>query len=310
MVELRDCRVTIVGLGLMGGSLALALRPHVAGLAAVETSPAGFALARSLDIVDVVHSDLAAGVAGADLVVLATPVRTILALLEQLPHARPGGCLVLDLGSTKQAVCRAMAALPAGFRAIGGHPMCGKESAGLAAATADLYQGQTFVLCPPLGLPDPAWAVLAEALVTQIGSRPVWLPPDSHDQLVALTSHLPYVAAALLMQQAAQAASGNGHVWPVSASGFRDTARLAGSDPAMLRDILLTNRAAVLARLQQYQTGLAQFIQLLDSADEAALYQWLAARQAEHDLYRQAKLEPPALPTTGEDDVYANYGSG
>src|SRR5690606_19870060 len=137
-------RVTIVGCGLMGGSLALALRPHLHHLTLVDNNPANLTAAAPL--ADVVTSDFAAGVQDAELVILATPVRVILSLLEQLPQARPQGCFVLDLGSTKQAIGAALDTLPEPFQAIGGHPMCGKTQTGFAAATPDLYRGRTFVL--------------------------------------------------------------------------------------------------------------------------------------------------------------------
>jgi prephenate dehydrogenase len=146
-------RITIVGLGLMGGSLALALRlaqrmPHEPGalhLTVVERDAATRQAAAWL--ADELTADFAAGVRNADLVVLATPVRSIIGLLGELAAVRPEGCMVLDLGSTKADICRAMAELPEGFQAIGGHPMCGKETAGFGSATPDLYRGKTFILC-------------------------------------------------------------------------------------------------------------------------------------------------------------------
>jgi prephenate dehydrogenase len=192
---------------------------------------------------------------------------------------------VIDLGSTKRAVVAAMSALPSPFAAIGGHPMCGKETAGLAAATADLYRGQTFVLCRvPRPTPSVAAEALALALVEAIGAHPLWLDAAEHDRLVAAVSHLPALAAAALMRGATDEAQ-----WSVSASGFRDAARLAGSDPRMMLDILLTNREAVLDALRAYQADLDSLRAALAQGDKVALAEWLAAAQVAHAAYRRYK---------------------
>lgn len=287
-MTLSETRITIVGLGLMGGSLALALHGRVAHLTAVEQHAATRQHALHNSVVDAVTDDLGLGVQTADLVILATPVRTITHLLAQLPRLRPQGCAVLDLGSTKSEICTAMEQLPPAFRAIGGHPMCGKEMAGLTAAEATLFHGQTFILTPTSHT-DTALSQLAHELVAAVGARPLVLPAALHDQMVASISHLPYLVASLLMTNAAGQAQQDERLWQVSASGFRDTARLAGSDPTMLRDILLTNREAVLAQVAQYQAQLTAVAQLIQAGDETALATWLQARQSEYAAYRQAK---------------------
>lgn len=296
--DLAACHVTIIGLGLMGGSLAHALRGRVARLTAVERHAATRQRALNQSIVDAVTDDLASGIALADLIILATPVRTILELLPQIGRLRPDGCTLIDLGSTKSEICAAMEALPSTFHAIGGHPMCGKETAGLEAASADLYQNQTFILCRN-GRTTPHAERHAHALITTLGANPLPLEPALHDQMVAAISHLPYLVASVLMAVVADQAAADERLWQVSASGFRDAARLAGSDPTMLRDILLTNRAAVLAQLGRYQTQLAAVTHLLQTATESELAQWLQQRQADHAAYRQKKQ--PTEPNSGDD---------
>ena len=195
---LAQARVGIVGLGLMGGSLALALRGHVAHLLAVEPQVVARQMALREGVVDAAAEALTAGTPPLDLLVLAAPVRVILDTLGRLPALRPAGCAVIDLGSTKRAVVSAMSALPERFAAVGGHPMCGKETAGLASADAGLYRGQTFVLCRvPRAAPAEAAEALSLELVAAVGARPLWLDAAEHDQLVAAVSHLPAVLAAL-----------------------------------------------------------------------------------------------------------------
>jgi prephenate dehydrogenase len=287
-------KITIVGLGLMGGSLALALRlaqrlahePDAIHLTVVERDGATRQAAGWL--ADELTADFTAGVREADLVVLATPVRSIIGLLGELAVARPAGCMVLDLGSTKADICQAMAALPNGFQAIGGHPMCGKETSGFGSATPDLYREKTFILCRN-GRTTTAVETLVLELLTIIGARPLFLPPDVHDTLVGAVSHLPYLAAAALMR--AVFGLDDERAWAVSASGLRDTARVSGSDPRMMLDILLTNKTAVLAQLARYQEEITAVAHLLQQADEPALAAWLAETQRQHQTYRLRKEE-------------------
>lgn len=274
--------ICIVGLGLMGGSLALALKaaqaPGVADhIIGVSRSPKTLAAARSIGAVDQTTTELAAGVAQADVIVLATPVRTILRLIPEVGrHARPGA-LVLDLGSTKAAICTALAELPPGLQPVGGHPMCGKEVGGFAAAEADLYRDKVFVLCP---LPRTAQEAFdrASTLVRTIGARPLVVEPAAHDVAAAAISHLPYTTAVALVN--AVAATADPLAWQLAASGFRDTTRLAASDVDMMLDILLSNRPAVLEWLEKLQGRLADLKLALMAGDEAALRGQLAAAQA------------------------------
>lgn len=283
-----DKRIGIIGLGLMGGSLAKALRGHVQQLIGIDKHAATRQLALAEGVVDIVTADLHSAATTADLLILATPVNTILEILSILPQVCPEGSMVLDLGSTKQAICRAMDNLPPSFAAIGGHPMCGKETAGLRAADADLFREQTFVLARS-DRTSPQIEQLALALIDQIGARPMFLPAAEHDRLVAITSHLPYLVSSALMHRAM--AEDDGRLWDVSASGFRDTSRLAGSDPRMMLDILFTNREAVLASLEQYHSGLADLAKLLEDKDEAGLSVWLEEAQQAYTAYRRSRID-------------------
>ena len=287
-----QAKVTIVGLGLMGGSLALSMRlgqriarnPFPTHITVVDTNPGTRKAAERL--ADVVTPDFAQGVQDAELVILATPVRTVMLLLNQLAEVRPEGCMVLDLGSTKRDICAAMDRLPDGFEAIGGHPMCGKETAGFSSATPDLYRDKTFVLCRNARTTERVEALVLD-LLKIVGANPLFLSPDMHDEMVAAISHLPYVVAGSLMRTAA--AMDDERLWEVSASGFRDTSRVSGTDPKMMLDILMTNKTAVLQQLQRYQAEITAVTQLLESDDEEKLAAWLAETQAEYFTYRKKK---------------------
>jgi prephenate dehydrogenase len=272
--DLAQARVAVVGLGLMGGSLALALRGRCREIVGVDSDPAALAFACHHGIVD--RDAPLDGALDADLLVLAAPVRAILAQLSDLQR-RPAPTsthIVLDLGSTKTDIATAMRGLPPGYAPVGGHPMCGKEVSGLAHADAGLFRDKLFVLTPLER--TPGWALTwVRRLVEALGARPIELSPQRHDVLAAAASHMPYLAATLLVR-AAESVSDE-QVWQMAASGFRDTSRLAASDVTMMTDILLTNRRAILEALGRYEAELGALTGLLESGDADALAAFLAA---------------------------------
>jgi prephenate dehydrogenase len=247
------------------------------------------ALARG--IADHVTTDLADGIAGADVIVLATPVRTILRQLGQLAALPLSSCLLLDLGSTKVEIVAAMEALPAQVQPIGAHPMCGKETAGLAVAESTLYVGAPWALVP-LPRSSPHALALARDLAVAVGARPLVVDAERHDRLVAVISHLPYSLAVALMLAAAQTGAQDGLVWELAASGFRDTSRLAASDVTMMLDIMLTNRAAVADALRQASAHMNHLADSLAAGDEQAVQVMLdAAHTQRAPMFRPAQRE-------------------
>jgi prephenate dehydrogenase len=277
----------------MGGSLALALTEHslcrqVIGVAR-RPETVRQALARS--IADYVTTDLAEGVAGADVIVLATPVRTILRQLDQLAAMSLNSCLLLDLGSTKVEIVAAMEALPPQVQPIGAHPMCGKETAGLDVAEPTLYAGAPWALVPLPRTSSHALA-LARELAVAVGARPLVVDAGRHDRLVAVISHLPYSLAVTLMLAAAETGAQDKLVWELAASGFRDTSRLAASDVTMMLDILLTNRAAVADALRQASAHMNHLADSLAAGDEQAVQALLVAAHAQRaPMFRPAQRE-------------------
>jgi len=269
-MTLRDAHVVIVGLGLMGASLAYDLRGYCRQVTGLVRRPESVTEALASGCVDQATTDPAAALPDADLVILATPVRVLLRQIAEFgPLLRPGA-LLTDMGSTKIEICRALQAAPAHVRVIGGHPMCGKEQAGLAAAEPGLYQGCTYVLCPLPRTTDASHHLMLE-LALYIGARPLALDPHRHDRLVAAISHLPYAVSSALVAHVAAMGEQDEQVWEVAASGFRDTSRVAASEVKVMLDILLTNRPAVLAAIDDFQARLAGLRELLERNDEAGL---------------------------------------
>lgn len=251
---------------------------NVGRIVGVSRSQATLDAALAAGAVDAATTDLAAGVAEADVIVLAAPVRTILRLLPEVgQHARPGA-LALDMGSSKAEICAAMAALPDGLQPVGAHPMCGKEVAGFAAAEAGLYTGRPFVLCP-LARTAPAALELARNLALAVGGRPLVADPLAHDRAVAAISHLPYAVAVSLVGAVAERAADDPLAWRLAASGFRDTTRVAASDVEMMLDTLLTNRGALLDWLDAFAGQLGALRAALAAGDEARLRTQLTAAQ-------------------------------
>ncbi len=290
--QLRETHVVIIGLGLMGASLGYDLRGHCRRVTGVARRPEAAAQALALGCVDDATLDAPAAVAVADLVILAAPVRTILRQIDELGPLLKPGAILLDLGSTKADICRRLDALPPHVQAIGGHPMCGKEKAGLDAAEPGLYKGCTFVLCP-LPRTGPAAQSLVEEMVAFIGARALVLDPTRHDRLVAAISHLPYLTACSLVAHVMSIAEQDPAVWDVAASGFRDSSRVAASDVSMLLDILLTNRPAVLAAIDSYQSQLAGLRSRLEASDEDGLQALLTEVAAARRWWGQRSATVP-----------------
>ncbi len=269
-------RVAILGLGLIGGSLAGALRRSglAAELVGCDADPATARRAAGTGIVDRVEEHAGAAAAAADTVVLAAPVRATLELLDRIAPRLAAGALVIDTGSTKRQIVGRMDELPAGIRAVGGHPMCGKETAGLEHAEPGLFRGATFALCPTART-DAVARETAERFVAAIGARPLWLDAEAHDAAVASVSHLPYLLSVSLVR----AALGDGEELPgrLAASGFRDASRLAASDVRMVLDILATNADAVLPALERAAATLDALRSHLTAGDLERLAALLAA---------------------------------
>ncbi len=288
------CRqLTVVGLGLMGGSLALALQDHADRITGVELNAAARELALAKGIAAEVTADLREGVADADVVVLATPVRSIIEMLEQRLGAwLRSNTLLLDLGSTKQRINLAMRDLPIGILAVGGHPMTGRELSGLEASDATMFRGRPFVLCPNRRT-TPSALLRARALVQALGAFPIEMDAERHDRVVAAISHLPYLLSTALVATVANEGENDAAIWELAAGGFRDTSRLAGSDVRMMGDILSTNTQAVATILAMFRMQLAQLEAMLISRDDQRLVdtlqpisesrrEWIAGNGARH----------------------------
>ncbi len=279
--------LAIVGMGLMGGSLALAIRAQADQIVGIDSDERARRIALERGLVDSATDDLYTGVNRADVVILATPVRVIVELLRmQLGSYLRSNTLVVDIGSTKQDIVAAMAALPIGVNAVGGHPMTGKENGGIDEADGRLFRNRPFVLCPSRRT-TPAARLRAQALAQSLGGLPIEMDAERHDHIVAGISHLPYLLSATLVATISNRAQDDATFWALAAGGFRDTSRLAASDVTMMGDILSTNTQAVATLLAQFRMQLAMLETMLIAGDEERLSESLLPIQAARKEWAQ-----------------------
>lgn len=248
--------IGIIGLGLIGTSVGMALKKarsdiRIIGLTRSEKSGN---TAKKMGAVDSLVRTVTELLADTDVIILSTPIPTTMTMLGHIGILTKKPVLVTDTGSTKEEICTVARDLPARVSFIGGHPFAGKEVSGPEHADAGLFIKRPWILTPSTGTEAGSLKII-ESIVHEVGANPVCMTPGDHDRLAASVSHLPLVVSTLLMEAAASGAE-----WPrerrLAGSGFYDTTRLSGGNPAMHAAILQTNKTNVLAKLQQFERAL------------------------------------------------------
>lgn len=279
-------KVTLVGVGLLGGSLGLALRRR--GLAGevhgFVRRASSVAECLALGVVDRCSRNLSESVTDADLVVLCSPVGRMPELFREMSRHLSPDCLVTDVGSVKSGLVAEMEPLAeaAGVRYVGSHPMAGAEKSGPAHARADLFDGAVCVVTPTM-TSDPDAVRAIRGLWEAVGSRVMQVNPSLHDDLVARSSHLPHVVAAGLSNYVLSPAHPREQA-DLCAGGFRDTTRVASGSPEMWRDIALANRRHLSRVLGVFIEDLSEFRHALDSGDAAAIEEFFRQAKTRRDL--------------------------
>lgn len=276
-------RVTIIGVGLIGGSFALAMRRAVPDicLTGVDRDEINLATARHLGVLDQVGQDVVSAVKDAELVLLAVPVRQLATVLTQISTNLPAGAVITDVGSTKGSVIEvAQATLGASVaRFVPGHPIAGAEQSGVRAARVDLFQGCSVVLTPTSRCEEQARGIVQQCWEA-CGARVELMAAHNHDAIFGVVSHLPHLLSFALVYDIATRVDAP-TFFRFAAGGFRDFTRIAASSPEMWRDISLSNRNVLLMEIQRYQAQLDQLTQLLQQEDESGLESFFkVARQA------------------------------
>jgi prephenate dehydrogenase len=279
--------MTIIGVGLLGGSIGLAVKRR-----RLARAVAGFVRRRAslkecekAGAVDYATTDLPAAVSGADLVILCTPLSQMGSLTKRILPVLKRGAIVTDVGSVKAGVVHELESLVAksGAHFLGSHPMAGAETTGVRAARPDLFDNAVCVLTPTRKTNKSALRRVAR-FWNDLGSRVLQLPPETHDALVSRSSHLPHVLAATLANLVLNPANPK-HQAALCASGFRDTTRIASGSPEMWRDIAMANRKNLAGSLDIFISELQKFQRTLKSGDAKAISKFFETAKSRRDKW-------------------------
>lgn len=270
-------KVAIIGVGLMGGSLGMALRNRrlcreVTGVfRGGEDSRGKIEKARRLGAVDSGVTDFKKGLKGADLVVVGTPVGESFRTIQRALFYLEPGCIITDLGSTKLELTRQVeGSIPPGFYFVGGHPMTGSEESGVEAANPYLLENAIYVLTSTPRTPGAALQAL-KLMVEEIGAQPLVMDPGEHDRVVAQVSHLPHLAAVTLVNSLSGAGVELNKALLLAAGGFRDTTRVAMGSPAMWKDICLSNREMILKGLEAFKGEISRLEDFIKEGNQGGI---------------------------------------
>jgi cyclohexadieny/prephenate dehydrogenase len=276
-------RVALIGLGLIGSSLARAIKRHgLAGeIVGHARSKETREVALGLGFIDRASETAAAAVKGADLVVIAVPVGVTGAIAQEIAPALGAGAIVTDVGSVKGAVVDAVGPhIPEGVHFVPAHPVAGTEKSGPEAGFAELFEGRWCIITPPPGT-DAEAVTRVSSLWRAVGSEVDTMDPHHHDMVLAITSHLPHLIAYTIVGTATDLENQlQREVIKFAAGGFRDFTRIAASDPVMWRDVFLANKDAVLEMLGRFDADLTALQRAIRYGDGAALEEIFSRTQA------------------------------
>lgn len=288
-------KLVIFGVGLIGGSLALALRQagYCATIVGCSRNAAHLQQAVNLGVIDSFTLDPQAAVRDADMVLLAVPMGAMGALLQQIKPALPADAILTDAGSTKGSVVAEVAQVFGAdyARFVPGHPIAGREKSGVEAAIPDLYHNRRVILTP-LAHTDAGAVAKVEEMWRVTGALLEQMPVALHDQVLAATSHLPHVLAFSLVDTLLSMPQRE-DILRYAAGGFRDFTRIASSDPVMWRDICLTNKDAILTMINAYQRNLGEFAAFIAEQDAPALLSRMERAKQARDNYVAQTQAPP-----------------
>lgn len=290
----RWTRVTLVGVGLLGGSLGLALKRRrlaetIVGYVRRQSSVGECTRAGAVDLAT---RDLGKAITDAELIILCTPIAQMRPLVEQiLPWLRPGA-IITDVGSVKGSVVRDLEPLAAkaGAYFVGSHPMAGAEKTGVAAARADLF-AEAVCVVTPTAYSNRTAVRSVEQLWRSVGARVMRLSPDAHDELVSRSSHLPHIIAAQLANSVLDQAYPKQQAM-LCANGFRDTTRIASGSPEMWRDIALANRQNLLRALEAFTGDLGRFKRALKTANAREIAMFFESAKRRRDRWSRRAASP------------------
>jgi cyclohexadieny/prephenate dehydrogenase len=293
-------RVAIIGLGLLGGSIGLAVAEHLPNIATTgyDSDPAVRRRAAERGLVGQVCESAAEAAAEADLVILCVPVGAIGEAAREIAGSLREGALVSDVGSSKESITRALAEALPGCAVIPAHPVAGTEHSGPDAGFAALFHHRWCILTPPENA-DPALVDSLAAFWRALGATVEVMDAEHHDRVLAVTSHIPHLIAYTIVGTASDLEEvTRGEVIKYSAGGFRDFTRIAASDPTMWRDVFLNNREAVLEMLDRFLTDLAHVREAIRAGDGESMF----------ELFTRTRAIRRSIIELGQDDARPDFG--
>lgn len=292
--------VAIIGLGLLGGSVGLAIKEMASDITTLgyDRDPDVRVKARERGLVDQICGSAEEAVTEADLVILCVPVGAMQAAAEAIAEVVPERAIISDVGSSKQSVVEALTQALPGKTIIPAHPVAGTEQSGPEAGFASLFTNRWCILTPPKGADEVAIAALSD-FWSKLGARVELMDPEHHDLVLAVTSHIPHLIAFTIVGTASDLEDvTRGEVIKYSAGGFRDFTRIAASDPVMWRDVFLNNKSAVLEMLGRFSEDLTALQRAIRSGDGDTL----------HDLFSRTRAIRRSIIEQGQDDERPDFG--
>ncbi len=293
-------KVALVGLGLLGGSIGLAIKEHAPGITTTgfDRDPDVRDAARRRGLADKVCDSIETAVADADLVILCVPVGAMEETAAAMADAVPPNAIISDVGSSKQSVALALAKALPGHTIIPAHPVAGTEQSGPEAGFASLFTNRWCILTPPDGADQDAIAALGD-FWAGLGAKVELMDAEHHDLVLAVTSHIPHLIAYTIVGTASDLEDvTRSEVIKYSAGGFRDFTRIAASDPVMWRDVFLNNKSAVLEMLGRFSEDLTALQRAIRSGDGETL----------HDLFSRTRAIRRSIIEQGQDDDRPDFG--
>lgn len=265
-------KVTIVGLGLIGGSLGMAIKnKKLARVIGLTREKSKAALAVKLKAVDYASTNIRGLIQDADIIFICYPIHLIIPEIKKLVQFMKPGMIITDVGSTKELIVKeAEKAMPRGVYFVGGHPMAGKENVGLEEAEKDLLEGKNYILTKTSRTNDRALNTL-KSLISKLGAKVHVFSPDVHDRIVAGISHMPVAVAAALVSSVLESGKLSDDMVDFAASGFQDTTRIASGDPDLGTDMFTTNKIAVLSSLNSFKKALSEIERLIRQGNAAMI---------------------------------------
>ena len=293
-------RVAIIGLGLIGGSIGLAVRDHLPGVttAGYDADPAVRARAEERALADTITDSAVEAVRDADLVILCVPVGAMGEIAREIAPALSDDVVVSDVGSSKQTIAKVLGEVLPGHHVIPAHPVAGTEHSGPDAGFAELFQQRWCIVTPPEGA-DPLQVSRLVSFWEALGAMVDTMDPKHHDLVLAVTSHIPHLIAYTIVGTASDLEDvTRSEVIKYSAGGFRDFTRIAASDPTMWRDVFLNNREAVLVMLQRFLDDISSLQKAIEASDGDALF----------DRFTRTRAIRRSIVALGQDDARPDFG--